>query len=61
MANFATIADASREFRVSERTVRRWISAGRLTAYRTGPRLVRIDMNEMDDLLRIIPTVGNVA
>jgi len=36
---------------VGERTIRRWVSKGRLTAYRLGPRIVRIDLNEVDQRL----------
>jgi excisionase family DNA binding protein len=41
---------------VTPKTVRRWIAAGRLTAYRFGPRLLRIDPDELDALLQPIPT-----
>lgn len=43
---------------VSTKTIRRRISDGTLTGYRMGPRLIRVDLNELDDLLRPIPTVG---
>jgi excisionase family DNA binding protein len=41
---------------VSTRTLRRYIAHGRLTGYRVGPRLVKIDLNELDELARPIPT-----
>jgi excisionase family DNA binding protein len=41
----------------STKTVRRYIAEGRLTGYRMGPRLIRIDLNEIDALLSPIPTV----
>ena len=41
---------------VSTRTLRRYISHGRLTGYRVGPRLVKIDLNEVDAMVRPIPT-----
>jgi excisionase family DNA binding protein len=40
---------------VSTKTIRRWISAGIITGYRMGPRLIRIDLNEIDAMLRPIP------
>ncbi len=43
------------------RTIRRYIAAGRLTGYRMGPRLIRVDLNELDALLRPIPTAGDGA
>jgi excisionase family DNA binding protein len=33
---------------VDPRTVRRWIASGRLTAYRVGPRLIKVDLNELE-------------
>lgn len=41
---------------VSTRTLRRYISQGRLTGYRVGPRLVKVDLHEVDQLARPIPT-----
>jgi excisionase family DNA binding protein len=41
---------------VSTRTLRRYIAHGRLTGYRVGPRLVKIDLNDLDELARPIPT-----
>jgi excisionase family DNA binding protein len=41
---------------VSTRTLRRYISHGRLTGYRVGPRLIKVDLNELDAMARPIPT-----
>jgi excisionase family DNA binding protein len=41
---------------VSTRTLRRYIAHGRLTGYRVGPRLVKVDLTELDQLARPIPT-----
>lgn len=38
------------------RTVRNWVAAGLLTGYRVGPRLLRVDLNEVDAMLRPVPT-----
>jgi excisionase family DNA binding protein len=43
---------------VHPRTVRRWIAAGLLTGYRAGPRLVRVDLDELDAMLQPIPTAN---
>lgn len=43
---------------VCERTIRRYIAAGRLTGYRVGPKLIRVDLNELDALLAPIPAAG---
>jgi excisionase family DNA binding protein len=37
---------------VHARTIRRWIASGVLTAYRVGPRLIKIDRHELDGILR---------
>lgn len=33
---------------VTDRTIRQMIADGRLTGYRSGSRLVRVDLNEID-------------
>lgn len=53
-----SIAEAAEYLSVSTKTIRRYIATGRLTGYRTGPRLLRVDRNELDGLLRPIPTAG---
>jgi excisionase family DNA binding protein len=50
LAVAATYAD------VSVRTLRRYISQGRLTGYRIGPRLIKVDLNELSQLTRPIRT-----
>jgi len=37
---------------VTTRTIRAMIADGRLTGYRSGTRLVRVDLNEIDDIMR---------
>lgn len=39
-------------------TIRRYIAQGRLTGYRMGKRLIRLDLNELDAILRPIPAAG---
>lgn len=51
----ATLSDAADYARVNPRTLRRRIADGSLTGYRMGPRLVRVDLNELDALLAPIP------
>lgn len=53
-----SIAVAADEYGVSTKTLRRYIAAGRLTGYRMGPRLIRVDLDELDAALRPIPTAG---
>ena len=45
----------------SPRTVRRAIAEGRLTGYRFGPRLLRVELNDIDAMLRPIPTAASGA
>ena len=45
---WATVAETAEYLRVSERAIRLMLSDGRLTAYRLGARVVRIDLAEVD-------------
>ncbi len=54
-----TITGASADLDVSTRTIRRYIAAGLLPAYRIGPRQVRIKRRDLERLLRRIPAVGD--
>lgn len=45
---YGSIADAAEYIGVTPRTIRQMIADGRLTGYRNGPRLIRIDLNEVD-------------
>lgn len=53
---FAPLDTAATTLGCSTKTVRRYIADGRLTGYRMGPRLLRVDMREVDALLSRIPT-----
>lgn len=45
-----TTPEAATYAGVSEKTVRNWIDQGRLTRYRLGVKLVRVDLDEVDAL-----------
>ncbi|WP_206488388.1 excisionase family DNA-binding protein [Rhodococcus sp. KRD162] len=45
---------------VSERTIQRWIADGKITGYRVGGKLVRVDLDQLDQLVRPIQT-GHIA
>jgi excisionase family DNA binding protein len=47
-----SIVAAAAELGVSTKTIRRRIADGSLTAYRIGPRVIRVDLAEMESLLR---------
>jgi excisionase family DNA binding protein len=51
----ATTAEAAAHYGVTVRTVRRWYVSGLITAYRVGPRLVRVDLDEIEQLAKVIP------
>lgn len=45
---YATIRQTAEYIGCSEKTVRLRIDDGMLTAYRLGPQIVRLDLNEVD-------------
>jgi excisionase family DNA binding protein len=45
---FVKITEAADYIQVTDRTIRQMIADGRLTGYRSGARLVRVDLNEID-------------
>lgn len=47
MVKALSLQEAADTYGVSTRTLRRYISAGRLTAYRIGPRLIRLDADQV--------------
>jgi excisionase family DNA binding protein len=46
---------------VSTRTIYRWIAEGRLRAYRTGPKLIKVDLADIDALIRPVPAANHRA
>jgi excisionase family DNA binding protein len=54
----ASISAAAEYGDCSPKTIRRRIADGTITGYRMGPRLVRVDLNELDVALAPIPTAG---
>lgn len=54
----ASIPVAAEQFGVHHSTIRRYISAGRITGYRFGPRMLRVDLDELDAMLRPLATAG---
>lgn len=53
-----TQGEAAERLGVTDRTIRAFIARGDLPGYRLGGRSVRVDANDVDALLRRIPTVG---
>ena len=54
-----SLATAAEMLEVDTVSVRRWISRGHITGYRIGPRMIRIDVDEMLAFVRggAIPAV----
>jgi excisionase family DNA binding protein len=50
------VPEAAQRCGVHYRTIRRWIADGRLNAVRVGPRLLKVDADELAAFLR--PTGG---
>jgi excisionase family DNA binding protein len=53
-----TIRQAADYLTVDTKTIRRYIAAGRLRAYRVGPRLIRVDR---ESLMTLAQPVGGTA
>ncbi|GAB7144417.1 excisionase family DNA-binding protein [Mycobacterium riyadhense] len=49
---YATQQQAADYLGVTDRTIRQMIADGRITGYRSGTRLVRVDLNEIDAAMR---------
>jgi excisionase family DNA binding protein len=56
--HLVNITQAAEYADVHPMTLRRWIAAGRVPAYRAGPRLLKVDLNELDAMLRPVPVGG---
>lgn len=48
---YATIKEAAEYAATSDKTVRRWISQGKIMGFRVGTRFLRVDLNEIDSML----------
>ena len=60
MSKMVSIAAAADHYGVSRQTVGRWIASGRITAYRVGPRLIRVDLDEIEaEIIHTVPTVDS--
>lgn len=56
-----SIGQAAEYAGVSTKTIRRRIADGTLTGYRLGSRIIRVDLDAVDGLLRPIPAAGGDA
>lgn len=53
---FESLAAAAERTGLSVRTLRRRIAAGQLPAYRSGPRVLRVEPADVDRLMVLVPT-----
>ncbi len=51
---FATVKEAIKELRVSERFLRKLIREGRIPSYRLSPRTLRVDLQEVRTYMRLV-------
>lgn len=58
---YVSVDVAAETFSVSSRTIRRMISRGEISGYRVGERLLRVDLNELDEVVRRVPSARGVA
>ena len=56
--HWLTQAEAADYLGITDRTGRNLIAAGDLPAYRLGKRMMRINADDLDAMLRRIPTAG---
>ena len=54
----ARLADAAAYANCSAQTIRRRVADGTLTGYTLGPRILRVDLNELDAVLGVVPTAA---
>ena len=60
-ARRALLAEAAEYSHLSVRTLRRYIVTGRITGYRVGPKLLQVDLDEIDAIVRPVPARRGVA
>jgi hypothetical protein len=60
LQNLVRLKKCAEERPVSTKTLRRWISEGKISGFRFGPKLILVDLNEIDVLLlKRIPNGGS--
>jgi hypothetical protein len=53
------LAEGSAYSHLSVKTLRRYGAAGRITLYRIGPKLLQVDLDELDRIIRPVPAASN--
>lgn len=57
----ASLDEAAEYAGCSKYTIRRRVADGSIRGFRFGPRLIKVDLNEIDALLRPMPAGGDAA
>jgi excisionase family DNA binding protein len=58
LQRYASLEEAAAYLGCDARTIRRQISRGQLKGYRFGNKTIRVDLDELDTLLKPIPTAS---
>ncbi len=56
---FISLSGAADMLNISVSTLRRRIAAGELPAFRSGRRIIRIKVTDLEKMLRRVPSTGN--
>lgn len=56
---WVSITEGAKYFSINPRTLRRLISKGDLPAYRVGARIIRINLNELDQAITRMQSVAS--
>ena len=56
---WASITAAAEHYQIGNRTLRQMIYDGKVTGYKLGPQLLRVDLNEIDALME--PTTNGAS
>jgi excisionase family DNA binding protein len=57
-SRYVSLSYAAEILGISERTVRRMIATRVVKGYKIGPRLVRVDLREIEGLPKVIISIG---
>lgn len=60
-ARYVPLSVAAKHLSVTEAGMRKFIAEGRLPGYRLGQRAIRVDLRDVENLLRPIPTAKRRA
>lgn len=59
--DFITVAGAARLARVSQGTIRRWLTEGKITKYVDGRKRVWVDRNQVLKLIKRVPETNGAG